>query len=415
MNESQGYLISFAPLILVMEKYLSQRIKSLSESQTIAMSAKSRAMKAQGIDVISLSLGEPDFNTPDFIKEAAHQAIDQNITHYPPVPGFQEVREAISKKFKRDNQLDYSANQIVISTGAKQSLSNVILSLVNEGDEVIVPAPYWVSYIELVKLAGGIPQYVKSSVESDFKITAEQLKKAITPKSKLIIFSSPCNPSGSVYSKEELAALKDVILEHPGLFVISDEIYELINFGTKHYSMASFPEIYDRVITVNGVSKGFAMTGWRIGYIGAPEWIAKACTKMQGQITSGASTISQKAAQAAVEADPSQVNAMKATFLKRRDLMLQLLSEIEGIKCNIPTGAFYLFPNIEAYFGKKYGDVVIDNADDLCMYLLEEGRVAMVTGSAFGNPECVRLSYAAAESELIEAAKRIKEALGKLK
>lgn len=397
-----------------MEKHLSNRINSLSESQTIAMSAKSREMKDKGIDVISLSLGEPDFNTPEFIKEAGIEAIKNNFTHYPPVPGYLELRQAISNKFKRDNNLSYSPSQIVVSTGAKQSLANVILSLVNEGDEVIVPTPYWVSYIELIKLAGGKPVFVSSSIDTEFKITPDQLENAITDKSKLMIFSSPCNPSGAVYSLKELEGLKDVIKNYPNFFIISDEIYELINFDSKHASLASFSEVYDQVITVNGVSKGFSMTGWRIGYIGAPEWIAKACTKMQGQFTSAPTGISQKAAQAAVEADPEVVEHMKRTFKKRRDLVLGLLKKIEGIKCTTPPGAFYLFPDVSFYLGKSYNGKTMNNTGDLCMFLLEVGNVALVTGEAFGNPECVRISYAAGDKDLVKAAKRIKESLALL-
>ncbi len=397
-----------------MEKHLSYRINSLSESQTIAMSAKSREMKDKGIDVISLSLGEPDFNTPEFIKEAGIEAIKNNFTHYPPVPGYLELRQAISNKFKRDNNLSYSPSQIVVSTGAKQSLANVILSIVNEGDEVIVPTPYWVSYIELIKLAGGKPVFVSSSIDTEFKITPDQLENAITDKSKLMIFSSPCNPSGAVYSLKELEGLKDVIKNYPNFFIISDEIYELINFDSKHASLASFSEVYDQVITVNGVSKGFSMTGWRIGYIGSPEWIAKACTKMQGQFTSAPTGISQKAAQAAVEADPEVVEHMKHTFKKRRDLVLGLLNKIEGIKCTTPPGAFYLFPDVSFYLGKSYDGKTMNNAGDLCMFLLEVGNVALVTGEAFGNPECVRISYAASDKDLTEAAKRIKESLALL-
>ena len=397
-----------------MEKHLSYRINSLSESQTIAMSAKSREMKDNGIDVISLSLGEPDFNTPEFIKEAGIEAIKNNFTHYPPVPGYLELRQAISNKFKRDNNLSYSPSQIVVSTGAKQSLANVILSIVNEGDEVIVPTPYWVSYIELIKLAGGKPVFVSSSIDTEFKITPDQLENAITDKSKLMIFSSPCNPSGAVYSLKELEGLKDVIKNYPNFFIISDEIYELINFDSKHASLASFSEVYDQVITVNGVSKGFSMTGWRIGYIGAPEWIAKACTKMQGQFTSAPTGISQKAAQAAVEADPEVVEHMKHTFKKRRDLVLGLLNKIEGIKCTTPPGAFYLFPDVSFYLGKSYDGKTMNNTGDLCMFLLEVGNVALVTGEAFGNPECVRISYAASDKDLTEAAKRIKESLALL-
>ena len=397
-----------------MEKHLSYRINSLSESQTIAMSAKSREMKDNGIDVISLSLGEPDFNTPEFIKEAGIEAIKNNFTHYPPVPGYLELRQAISNKFKRDNNLSYSPSQIVVSTGAKQSLANVILSIVNEGDEVIVPTPYWVSYIELIKLAGGKPVFVSSSIDTEFKITPDQLENAITDKSKLMIFSSPCNPSGAVYSLKELEGLKDVIKNYPNFFIISDEIYELINFDSKHASLASFSEVYDQVITVNGVSKGFSMTGWRIGYIGSPEWIAKACTKMQGQFTSAPTGISQKAAQAAVEADPEVVEHMKHTFKKRRDLVLGLLNKIEGIKCTTPPGAFYLFPDVSFYLGKSYDGKTMNNTGDLCMFLLEVGNVALVTGEAFGNPECVRISYAASDKDLTEAAKRIKESLALL-
>jgi aspartate aminotransferase len=397
-----------------MEKYLSNRIKSLSESQTLAMAAKSRELKAQGIDVISLSLGEPDFNTPDFIKEAAKKAIDENYTHYPPVSGYREVLTAISNKFKRDNNLDYAPEQIVVSNGAKQSLANVLLSLVNDGDEVLVPTPYWVSYVEIIKLAGGVPVFINANVETDFKITADQLEKAITEKTKMLMFSSPCNPSGSVYSKDELESLKNVLVNHPGVFVIADEIYELINFGEDHFSIASFKDLYNQVITVNGVSKGFAMTGWRIGYIGAPLWIAKAVAKMQGQITSAPSSIAQKAAQAAVEANPSVVDEMKNIFLKRRDLMLEKLGSIKGMRCNVPTGAFYLFPDVQYFFGKQVNGKILKNADDLCMYLLEDARVALVTGSAFGNPECIRLSYATSEKDLIEAGNRIKKALDKL-
>lgn len=398
-----------------MEQYLSTRIKSLSESQTLAMAAKSRELKAQGIDIISLSLGEPDFNTPDFIKEAAKKAIDDNFTHYPPVAGYTEVLEAISAKFKRDNNLDYSPKQIVVSNGAKQSLANVLLSLIDEGDEVLVPTPYWVSYVELIKLAGGIPVFIKSDVSSDFKITDAQLSAAITDKTKLIMFSSPCNPSGSVYTKNELESLKNVLVKHPSIFVLADEIYELINFGEKHFSIACFKDLYNQVITVNGVSKGFAMTGWRIGYIGAPDWIAKAVTKMQGQITSAPSSIAQKAAQAAVEADPESVKNMRDAFLKRRDFMLEKLNKIPGLKCSVPTGAFYLFPDVQFFFGKSYNGKTIENADDLSMYLLEEARVAVVTGNAFGNPECIRLSYAASDEALSEAASRMSKAFAQLK
>jgi aspartate aminotransferase len=394
---------------------LSDRINNLSESQTLAMSKKSRALQAQGKDIINLSIGEPDFDTPEFIKDAAKRAIDNNITHYTPVAGLLDVRKAISEKFKRDNNLDYTTEQIVVSTGAKQSIANAILSLVNPGEEVIVPVPYWVSYIETIKLAEGIPVTIPTSVESNFKISAEQLKKAITPKTKLIVFSTPCNPSGSVYSKHELHALAEVIVQHPDLYVISDEIYEHINFIGKHESIAQFDFIYDRVITVNGVSKGFAMTGWRIGYIGAPVWIAQACEKMQGQFTSGTCSISQMAAMEAVKADSSVTFEMRDAFKKRRDLILGLLKEIPGIKTNIPDGAFYVFPDISYYFGKSYGIHLIRNSLDLSMFLLEEGNVALVSGDAFGDNNCIRFSYATSEDKLIESAKRIKEALAKLK
>ncbi|MAX80214.1 MAG: aspartate aminotransferase [Crocinitomicaceae bacterium] len=393
---------------------LSDRISNLAESQTIAMAQKSREMKEKGIDVISLSLGEPDFDTPDFIKEAAKKAIDDNYTHYPPVPGYLELRKAIAQKLKRDNNLEYGPENIVVSTGAKQSLMNVVLSMVNPGDEVILPAPYWVSYKAMVELAEGVPVVIPTSVDADFKISADDLKKYIKRKTKLIIFSSPCNPSGSVYSKEELKQIADVIKAKDDLFVISDEIYELINFSGQHESLAQFEAIKDQVITVNGVSKGFSMTGWRIGYIAAPEWIAKACTKIQGQFTSGASTIAQMAAKAAVEADPSVVVPMKEKFKERRDLMLSLLYEIPNFQTHVPEGAFYLFPNVSRYFGKAYGEYEIENDTDLCFYLLQEANVAVVPGSAFGSPECLRISYATSEDILREAMNRIKTALDKL-
>jgi aspartate aminotransferase len=394
---------------------LSQRIINLTESATLAMSRKSRELSQKGIDVINLSLGEPDFNTPDFIKEAAKKAIDENFTKYTPVNGYLDLREAISIKFKRDNNLDYSPDQIIVSTGAKQSIANAVMSLVDEGDEVIIPTPFWVSYEEMVKLAGGKCVFVKTTLESDFKITGEQLKKAISPKSKLMIYSSPCNPTGSVYGKGELDAIAQIMRENPKLHVIADEIYEHINFTGKHLSLATYTDIKDRVITVNGVSKGFSMTGWRIGYIGASKEIAEACNKMQGQITSGTCGIAQKAAKAAVLADPKLTVPMKDAFLKRRDLVLNLLKDIPGMKTNVPTGAFYVFPDISSYFGKKYGDVTIKDADDLCMFLLTEGKVALVTGGAFGEPDCMRISYATSEDILTEAIKRIKEALSKLK
>jgi aspartate aminotransferase len=394
---------------------LSDRINNLAESQTLAMAKKSRELQAQGKDIISLSIGEPDFNTPDFIKKAAKRAIDNNITRYTPVPGILEVRKAISEKFKRDNNLNYTSEQIVVSTGAKQSIANVILSMVNPGEEVIVPIPYWVSYIETIKLAEGIPVTIPTSVESNFKITPEQLKKAITPKTKMMVFSTPCNPSGSVYSKEELKALAEVIIQYPDLYVISDEIYEYINFIGKHESLAQFDFIYDRVITVNGVSKGYAMTGWRIGYIGAPKWIADACEKMQGQFTSGACSIAQMAAMEGVKAEPSVTFEMRDAFKKRRDLVLGLLKEIPGLKMNTPDGAFYIFPDISSYFGKSYQNYHIKNSNDLSMFLLEVGNVALVSGDAFGDDNCIRFSYATSEDRLIESVKRVKEALAKLK
>ena len=393
---------------------LSDRINNLAESQTLAMAKKSRELQAQGKDIISLSIGEPDFDTPQFIKDAAKRAIDNNITRYTPVAGIAELRKAISEKFKRDNNLSYTSEQIIVSTGAKQSLANVILSLVNPGEEVIVPIPYWVSYIETIKLAEGIPVLISTSVESNFKITPEQLKKAITSKTKMIVFSTPCNPSGSVYNKAELKALAKIIIEYPDLYVISDEIYEYINFIGKHESIAQFDFIYDRVITVNGVSKGFAMTGWRIGYIGAPLWISQACEKMQGQFTSGASSISQMAALEAVKANPSVTFQMRDAFKKRRDLVLGLLKEIQGVKTNIPDGAFYIFPDISFYFGKSYNNYHIKNSNDLSMFLLEEGNIALVSGDAFGDDNCIRFSYATSEERLIESVKRVKEALAKL-
>lgn len=393
---------------------LSNRIQELSESQTIAMNRKSREMKENGIDVISLSLGEPDFNTPDFIKDAAKKAIDDNYTYYPPIAGYKDVREAISKKFKRDNGLDYTPDQIVVSTGAKQSIANVVLCTINPGDEVLLPAPYWVSYYEIVKLAGGVPVVIPTKIENDFKITGEELESFINEKTKMMMFSSPCNPSGSVYTAEELQDLARVIKLHPNLLVISDEIYELINFEDHHASLAANSEIYDQVITINGVSKGFAMTGWRCGYIGAPLWLAKACDKMQGQFTSATSSITQRAVLAALEADPSSVDYMKDAFKKRRDLVLGLLNEIDGIDTNLPIGAFYIFPNVTELFGKQYNGTEIKDSSDLCMYLLEEAHVGLVPGDAFGSPNCIRISYAASEETLMEAMKRIKTAIEKL-
>ncbi|MDI9257768.1 pyridoxal phosphate-dependent aminotransferase [Flavobacterium sedimenticola] len=390
---------------------LSDRINNLSTSQTLAMAALARELKAQGKDIISLSLGEPDFNTPDFIKEAAKKAIDDNYSTYTPVDGYVELKEAICHKFKRDNNLGYKPANIVVSTGAKQSLYNVAQVMLNEGDEVILPAPYWVSYYEIIKLSGGVPIEVPTSVESDFKITPEQLEKAITPKTKMMWFSSPCNPSGSVYNRQELEALGKVLAKYPNIYIVSDEIYEHINFSGTFCSIASIPGLFDRTITVNGVAKAFAMTGWRIGYIGAPEIIAKACTKMQGQVTSGANSIAQRATITAVEADPSVLNNMVSAFKNRRDLVVALAKEIPGFKINVPEGAFYLFPDVSAYFGQTLRGKTINNADDFSMYLLSEANVATVTGDAFGNPNCIRLSYATSEALLTEAFKRIKEAL----
>lgn len=394
---------------------LSDRLLAMEESATIAMSRKSRELKTQGKDVISLSLGEPDFNTPQFIKDAATDAMNNNFTKYMPVPGYDDLRESISNKFKRDNGLDYGKDQIVVSTGAKQSIANVVLSLINPGDEVIIPAPYWVSYIEIVKVAGGIPVIVNAGIEKDFKITGPELAKAITPKSKLMIFSTPCNPTGTVYNKEELRGLADAIGKHPSLIVLCDEIYEHINFEGKHESLAQFEDIYEQVVTVNGVSKAWAMTGWRLGYIGAPKAIADACNKVQGQFTSGTCSITQKAAIAAMEANPEVLKDMILAFKNRRTLVLDALSNIPGIKTNNPGGAFYVFPDCSTYFGKSYGALKINNASDLCMYLLEEALVALVTGDAFGDPNCLRISYAASEETLNEAMRRIKDALSKLK
>lgn len=392
-------------------QHLSDRINNLSVSQTLAMAAKARELTALGKDIISLSLGEPDFNTPDFIKEAAKKAIDDNWSNYPPVDGFLELKQAIVKKFQRDNALNYQPANIVVSTGAKQSLYNIAQAMINDGDEVILPAPYWVSYYEIIKMAGGVPVVVPTDVSSDFKITAEQLKAAITPKTKMMWFSSPCNPSGSVYNKEELTALSEVLLDREDIYVVSDEIYEHINFSGSFCSIGSIPGMFERTITVNGVAKAFAMTGWRIGYIGAPEFIAKACTKLQGQVTSGANSIAQRATIAALEANPTEINYMVEAFHKRRDLVLNLVNEIEGFKVNIPEGAFYVFPDVSYYFGKTLKGVLINNADDLALYLLEYANVATVTGDAFGNPNCIRLSYATSEDVLIDAFTRIKEAL----
>ncbi|NER09309.1 aspartate aminotransferase [Muriicola jejuensis] len=394
-----------------MSNALSDRIKKLSTSATLAMAAKARELRNEGKDIIGLSLGEPDFNIPDFIKEAAKQAIDENYSSYSPVDGYADLKQAISKKFKRDNNLEYAPSQIVVSTGAKQSLANVAMVMLNKGDEVILPAPYWVSYSDIVQLAEGTPVEVPTTIETDFKMTPSQLRAAITPKTKMLWFSSPCNPSGSVYSEEELMGLAEVLREYPDIFVVSDEIYEHINFRGKHASIACIDGMYERTITVNGVSKAFAMTGWRIGYIGAADWIAKACTKYQGQITSGANAIGQRATIAALEAPVSSIQYMIDKFRERRDLILSLLGTIEGFKLNVPEGAFYVFPDISDYFGKELKGNKINNASDFAMYLLEHANVATVTGEAFGNPDCIRISYAASEAEIREAVARIKKAL----
>lgn len=396
--------------------YVSDLLNSLPESATLAMARMSRELKEDGKDVISLSLGEPDFNAPDFVKEACKQAVDDDYSHYPPVNGYGELREAICHKFKRDNDLEYTPDQIVVSTGAKQTISNVVYALVNPGDEVLLPAPFWVSYAAMVQLAGGVPVIIPTQIENDFKITAEELKANISDKTRLMIYSSPCNPSGSVYSKDELTALAEVIKSKPDFFVVSDEIYEHINYTGEHASLGTIPGIFDQVITVNGVSKAFAMTGYRIGYLGAPTWIAKACSKMQGQVTSAPTGVSQMAAKAAVLADPSSVSYMKDAFLKRRDMMLDKLGEIPGLKLNVPEGAFYIFPNCMELLGTVTNDgQEINTSSDLCMYLLQAENVALVAGDAFGAAECFRLSYAASEEMLLEAAVRMKRAFGKLK
>ena len=396
---------------------LSKRINNLSESATLAMSRLSRELKEQGKDVISLSLGEPDFNTPDFIKNSAVQAINDNFSHYTPVPGILELRKSICKKFYRDNNLEFNENQIVVSTGAKQSIANVCLSLLDKGDEVILLAPYWVSYFEIVKLCGAKPIVVESKIENNFKSSVKEIEKKISNKTKLLIFSSPCNPSGSVYSKKELVLMADMLKKYDNLFVISDEIYEHINFTNEHYSFGLIDSMKDRTITVNGVSKGFAMTGWRVGYIGAPEFIASACNKIQGQITSATCSIAQKASQAAVLSKPEDsTNYMKIEFKKRRDLIVNQLSQIEGIKCNVPDGAFYVFPDISYFFDKKdENNSVIKNSNDLSMYLLNDAHVATVAGAAFGTNECIRISYATSTKNIIEATQRIKKSLEKLR
>jgi aspartate aminotransferase len=395
-------------------EHLSDRIKNLSESQTIAMARRSRELIANGVDIISLSLGEPDFHTPEVIKKAAHEAIDADFSYYTHVSGYLELRQAIAEKFKRDNNLTYTADQIVVSTGAKQSIANAVLSLVNPGDEVIVPSPYWVSYLEIIKLAEGEAVVIDTTIDNNFKVTAKEIEAAITPKTRLIMFSTPCNPTGSVYSREELRAIAEVVKKHEGVYIMSDEIYEHINFVGKHESMAQFDFIYERTITINGVSKGFAMTGWRGGVLAAPLWIAKACDKMQGQFTSATSSITQKAMHAAMKLDPSSTHGMRDAFKRRRDLVLAGLKEIPGMKTNIPDGAFYVYPEVSAFFGKKYGNHHIKNATDLSMFLLDEAHVALVPGAAFGEDNYLRISYAAADEKLVEAVRRIKGALAKL-
>ena len=393
---------------------LSERLNRLSPSATLAMSQKSSELKAQGVDVINLSVGEPDFNTPDHIKEAAKKAIDENFSRYSPNPGYPELKNAIVAKLKNENGLDYKPSQILCSNGAKQSVCNVIMALVNAGDEVIIPAPYWVSYPEMVKLADGTPVFVESTIEQDFKITPEQLEAAITPKTRAIILCSPSNPTGSVYSKAELEALKNVLLKHERVVVIADEIYEHINYVGKHASMAEFEDIRDRVVIINGVSKAYAMTGWRIGFIAAPEWVVKGCNKLQGQYTSGPCSVSQKAAEAVYTGTQQPVEDMRKAFERRKNLIVSLAKEIPGLEVNDPQGAFYLFPKCSAYFGKKDGDRVINTSTDLAMYLLEVGHVATVAGDAFGSPECFRMSYATSDENITEAMKRIKETLARL-
>ena len=393
---------------------LSDRLNRLSPSATLAMSQKSSEMKAQGIDVINLSVGEPDFNTPDHIKDAAKKAVDENYSRYSPVPGYPELRKAIVDKLQKENNLEYGLNEVLVSNGAKQCVCNAVMALVNNGDEVIVPAPYWVSYPQMVKLAGGTPVYVNAGFEQNFKMTPQQLEAAITPKTKMLILCSPSNPTGSVYSKEELKALAEVIRRHDDLYVLADEIYEHINYVGRHESIAQFDGMKERCIIVNGVSKAYAMTGWRIGYMAAPEWIIKGCNKLQGQYTSGPCSVSQKAAEAAYTLDQGCVEDMRLAFERRRNLVVKLAKEIEGLEVNVPEGAFYLFPMCSSFFGKHTDGYVINNATDLAMYLLEVGHVATVSGDAFGDPECIRFSYATSDDNLREAMRRIKETLARL-
>ena len=394
-----------------MKNLLSNRVNNLATSQTLAMAAKARELKSEGKDVISLSLGEPDFNTPDYIKNAAINAINENYNSYTPVDGYLDLKKAIITKFERDNNLKYKPSQIVVSTGAKQALYNVASVLINPGDEVILPCPYWVSYSDIVKLKGGVPVEIKTDIKNNFKMSAKQLEEAITKKTKMIWFSSPCNPSGSVYNKEELESLVKVLEKYQDIFIVSDEIYEHINYLGKHFSIGAFENIKNRTITVNGVSKAFAMTGWRIGYIGAPEWIARACNKLQGQVTSGANCIAQRAVITALTESPNKISGMVKEFKNRRNLIIKLLNEIDGVNCNIPDGAFYVFPDISHFFGKKIGESQIKNATDMSMFLLEKSLVATVTGDAFGNGDCIRISYAASEKQIVEAISRIKKVL----
>lgn len=394
---------------------LSNRLNRLAPSQTLAMSQKSGEMKAQGIDVINMSVGEPDFNTPDHIKEAAKKAVDENFSRYSPVPGYMDLRKAIVAKLKNENNLDYTTSEILVSSGAKQSVCNTVMALVNDGEEVIIPAPYWVSYPQMVKLAGGTPVIVNAGFEQNFKMTPEQLEAAITPKTRMLILCSPSNPTGSVYTKDELEALAEVIKRHDDLFVLADEIYEHINYVGKHESIAQFPGMKERTIIVNGVSKAYAMTGWRIGFIAAPEWIVKGCNKLQGQYTSGPCSVSQKAAEAAYTTSQECVETMRKAFERRRNLIVKLAKEIPGLEVNCPQGAFYLFPKCSGFYGKSYEGKTINNSTDLAMFLLEEGHVATVGGDAFGDPECFRMSYATSDDNIREAMRRIKETLAKLK
>ncbi|MDY3317343.1 pyridoxal phosphate-dependent aminotransferase [Riemerella anatipestifer] len=392
---------------------LSKRVERLSYSQTFVMSNKARAMKAEGIDVISMTLGEPDFDVPEKIKLAAKKAIDDNYSHYSPITGFLELRQAICDKLKRDNNLDYSPSQICVSTGAKQSISNVLAALIDDEDEVILPSPYWVSYDEMVRMMGGNSVFIETSIETDFKVIPKQIEAAITPKTKAILFSSPCNPSGSFYTYEELEAIANTLAKYPEIVIISDEIYEFLNYEGKHTSIAEFPQVFNQTVVINGVSKAYAMTGWRIGYSAAPQWLASACDKIQGQVTSGANTIAQIASITALEMQPSELQPMIDKFKERRNLAHQLISEIPGFKCNLPKGAFYLFPDISYYFGKTLGDTTINNSDDFAMFLLEKAHVATVGGVSFGDTNCIRLSYATSDEQIIEAMKRIKETLAK--